>query len=71
MMSVLEYAEDVNKSVSDILNKCMELNIDVSNEDDLLDEDAIVMLDNNLDFDGDEDLFEEEEITFEEEKKQT
>lgn len=61
MMSVLEYAEDVNKSVKEILNKCMELNIDVSSEDDLLDEDAIVMLDNNLDFDGDEESYEEEE----------
>lgn len=60
MMSVLEYAEDVNKSVKEILNKCMELNIDVSTEDDLLDEDAIVMLDNNLDFDGDEESYEEE-----------
>jgi len=70
MMSVLEYAEDVNRSVNDILNKCMELNIDVSNEDDLLDEDAIVMLDNNLDFDSDEDLFEDEEIIEKEEKTQ-
>lgn len=50
MMTVLEYADDVNRKVEDILNKCMELNIDVSNEEDLLDEDAIVMLDNNLDF---------------------
>ena len=63
MMSVLEYAEDVNKSVKEILNKCMELNIDVSTEDDLLDEDAIVMLDNNLDFDGDEEEAYEEQLT--------
>ena len=65
MMSVLEYAEDINKSVKEVLNKCMELNIDVSTEDDLLDEDAIVMLDNNLDFDGDEEeaYEEEEELT--------
>ena len=38
MMSVLEYAQDVNKSVKQILNKCHELGIDVSSEDDLLDE---------------------------------
>jgi hypothetical protein len=54
MMSVLEYAEDVNKTVEEILNKCMELNISASAEDDLLDEDAIVILDNNLDIDDDE-----------------
>ena len=63
MMSVLEYAEDVNIPVKDILNKCMELNINASKEEDLLDEDAIVMLDNNLDFDEEtEEIFEEEVI---------
>ena len=46
MMSVLEYANDVNKSVAEILKKCEELNIDVTNEDDLLSEDDIVILDN-------------------------
>ncbi|MCI9110246.1 MAG: hypothetical protein HFH47_00360, partial [Bacilli bacterium] len=51
MMSVLEYAEDVNRTVELILEKCRELNIDVNNEDDLLDEDAIVLLDNNLETD--------------------
>ncbi len=45
-MSVLEYANDVNKSVAEILKKCEELNIDVTNEDDLLSEDDIVILDN-------------------------
>ena len=51
MMSVLEYAEDVNRTVETILDKCKELNIDVHSEDDLLDEDAIVLLDNNLETD--------------------
>ena len=45
-MSVLEYANDVNKTVAEILRKCEELNIDVSSEDDLLSEDDIVVLDN-------------------------
>ena len=45
-MSVLEYANDVNKTVTEILKKCEELSIDVSNEDDLLSEDDIVILDN-------------------------
>ena len=37
MMSVLEYAQDVNKSVSEILNLCKKLNIAVLGEDDYLD----------------------------------
>ena len=46
MMSVLEYANDVNKSVNEILKKCEEFNILVNNEDDLLSENDIVILDN-------------------------
>lgn len=46
MMSVLDYANDVNKTVKEILRKCDELGIDVSNEDDLLNEDDITALDN-------------------------
>jgi translation initiation factor IF-2 len=48
MMTVLEYAEDINKTVEEILKKCKGLGINVSSEDDLLDEDAIVELDNSL-----------------------
>lgn len=46
MMSVLEYANDINKDVKAVLDMCDKLNIKVSNEDDLLDDDAIVELDN-------------------------
>ena len=46
MMSVLEYAEDINKTVDEVLKACKALGIEVENEDDLLDEDAIVELDN-------------------------
>ncbi len=46
MMSVLEYALDVEKTVEDILKKCQELNIDATGEDDMLDEEAITELDN-------------------------
>ena len=46
MMSVLEYANDVNKSVAEILKKCEEFDIPVNSEDDLLSEDDIVILDN-------------------------
>ena len=63
MMSVLEYAEDVNTKVESILSKCKELGIDVENENDLLDEDAIILLDNSLETD------EEIEENYKEEKK--
>ena len=46
MMSVQEYANDVNKSVEEILKKCMELGINVKNASDESDEDAIIELDN-------------------------
>ena len=46
MMTVLEYANDVNKNVEEILKKCVELGIDAKNENDELDEEAIIMLDN-------------------------
>ena len=48
MMSVLEYAGDVNKSVKDILELCKKLDINVSNEEDMLDDDAIIILDNEI-----------------------
>ncbi len=60
MMSILEYAEDVNRTVEYILEKCAELGIDANSEDDLLDEDAIVLLDNNLETDEEiEEAYEE------------
>ena len=49
MMSVREYAEDINRDVSLILEKCLELDIDAKTEDDMLDEEAIIMLDNSFD----------------------
>ena len=48
MMSVFEYAMDVEKTVEEILKKCKELQIDATNEEDMLDEDAITELDNVL-----------------------
>ena len=33
MMSVLEYAQDVNKTVEEILKKCKELGIDANDEE--------------------------------------
>ncbi|MBQ9012248.1 MAG: translation initiation factor IF-2 [Bacilli bacterium] len=48
-MSVLEYASDMDKEVSEVLEKCKELGIDAKNEDDILDDDSIVELDNAFD----------------------
>ena len=48
MMSVLEYASDVSLDVEVILKLCKKLGINVSGEDDILDDDAIIMLDNEI-----------------------
>ncbi len=48
MMSVFEYALDVEKSVEEILKKCKELGIDATTDEDMLDEDAITELDNAI-----------------------
>ena len=60
MMSVLEYALDVNKSAKDILAKCHELNIKVNDESDTLDEDAITELDYFFTMDNNEENYDEE-----------
>ncbi|MBQ8872151.1 MAG: translation initiation factor IF-2 [Bacilli bacterium] len=57
-MSVFEYAEDMNKTVSEILKKCKELGIDAYEEEDMLDDEAITLLDNVF--------ANEEETTYEE-----
>ncbi len=69
MMSVLEYAEDVNKTVVEILNLCKKLNIPVTDETDELDEEAITELDNSIVADEDEELIYEEELIEKENKK--
>lgn len=61
MMSVLEYAEDVNKTVEEILKKCKELKIKVEQEDDLLDDEAITLLDNEISHAEDSELLLDEE----------
>ncbi len=60
MMSVLEYAEDVSKSVEEILNLCSKLDIDVSNGEDMLNDEAITLLDNNLELEVEDDTDDEE-----------
>ena len=46
MMSVLEYANDMNKEVEEILKMCGKLGITAQSADDMLNDDAIVELDN-------------------------
>ena len=60
MMSVLEYASDVGKSVESIFELCRKLNIKVDNEDDMLSDDDIILLDNEIDNTLSEDDSEEE-----------
>ena len=69
MMSVLEYALDVSRAVEEILKKCQELNIDASNEEDMLDEEAITELDNVIANESyEEDIDEMEDELIEKEK---
>ena len=46
MMTLLEYSNDVKKSTSEIIEMLKELGLNYTNPDDLLDQDAITMLDN-------------------------
>ena len=67
MMSVLEYASDVNKEVEEIIAKCQELGIEATGENFELTEEDIIMLDNSIDVD-DSALEMEEEIEEENQK---
>ena len=70
MMSVLEYAQDVNKTVSEILDLCKKLSIPAMSEEYELDEDAITELDNTIAIEEDNmDLEYEEELIEKENKK--
>lgn len=59
MMSVSEYAKDVEKSVEEILNLCKKLELSVTSSEDMLSDDDIIMLDNEIANSKEED----EEIT--------
>lgn len=48
MMSVLEYANDVNLEVDVILDLCKKLDINVNSSDDELDDESIILLDNEI-----------------------
>ena len=53
MMSIEEYALDVNKSVSEILKLCKKLGINAKDSNDMLSEDDIILLDNEIANSGD------------------
>ena len=55
MMSVEEYAIDINRKVEEILKKCKELNIKAFTAADLLDDEAITELDNVINNETSED----------------
>ena len=59
MMSILEYANDVNRSVEEIFNLCDRLGIKYDSEETMLSEDDIVLLDGEVDTDLDSEELEE------------
>lgn len=65
MMSVYEYASDMNKTVNEILDLCKKLDIKVNGEDDKLYDDDIILLDNEIE--NTESINEEEETVEEDE----
>lgn len=48
MMTVYEYASDMNKSVDEILGLCQKLGIKVNDKDDELSDDDVILLDNEI-----------------------
>ena len=58
-MTIKDYANDVGRTVEEILKLCVSLNLKYKNEDELLDDEAIITLDNNLPQEEQEDLVEE------------
>ncbi|MBR3490051.1 MAG: translation initiation factor IF-2 N-terminal domain-containing protein, partial [Bacilli bacterium] len=70
MMSVKEYALDINRSVEEIIKKANELGYTVSNEDDILSEDAVIDLDTVLTMNTESNEENEEEKVYMEENSE-
>ncbi len=47
-MSVKEYASELGYSIQEVLDQCKELGIKINSSTDILDDDAIIMLDNSM-----------------------
>ena len=62
MMSVSEYANDVDKSIEYIFTLCKKLNISANQEDDMLSDDDIILLDNEIENTSNEEEENEKEI---------
>lgn len=60
MMSILEYANDVNKTVDEIKIFCDRLNIKYDDENTMLTEDDIVLLDGEIETNSDNDVLDDE-----------
>ena len=60
MMSVLEYALDVNKSVGEVINKLNYLGFDITNENDELTDEMIIELDNEFQNEEVDDMIEDD-----------
>lgn len=60
MMSILEYANDVNKTVDEIKMFCDRLNIKYDDENTMLTEDDIVLLDGEIETNSDNDVLDDE-----------
>lgn len=71
MMSVSEYAKDVEKSVNKILNLCKKLELSVTSSEDMLSDDDIIMLDNEIANSTEEEIEEIATIEDEEEYEET
>ncbi len=68
MMSVLDYALDVDKEIEEIFELCKKLNISVSKEDDILEQDDITMLDNEIQSQKKESFENEEENEYDDDE---
>lgn len=71
MMSVSEYAKDVEKSVEEILNLCKKLELSVTSSEDMLSDDDIIMLDNEIANSTEEEIEEIATIEDEEDYEET
>ena len=63
MMTVYEYASDMNRTVDEVLNLCKKLGIKVNDKDDELSDDDIILLDNEIE--NTESINDEEEAVLE------
>ena len=69
MMTLEEYANDVEKTVEEIMELCDKLGIDYQDKDTLLDDTSIVLLDNNINEEEKEEEIKEDNEDLEDEEE--